>query len=177
MYLDGDAWVKFFDAFKGEAFRLEVQPTYTMPAESESFARFLQGEPKLPGHNARWHKRLAEYMDQGKSVGRVRVVRRPLTDYQRYQFSWGIPGNIAHGEDIRVLDATDGVPDGLPIDQDWWMFDEERLVHLNYRPDGTQINREVFEGDLQPYREWKRIAIEHALPLADYLKAHGDVLP
>lgn len=40
---------------------------------------------------------------------------------------------------------------GLPLSgADWWMFDEERVVHLNYRPDGTQISRELFAGDISP---------------------------
>ncbi|OMI39696.1 hypothetical protein SPAR_09623 [Streptomyces sparsogenes DSM 40356] len=97
-------------------------------------------------------------------------MRRPLTDYQRYQFAWGIPGNVKAGEDIRVLDVTHD-DHGLPITgQDWWMFDGTRIAHLNFRPDGTQINREVYEGDPAPYREWKRIALKHAVPFEEYVK-------
>lgn len=93
-----------------------------------------------------------------------------MTDYQRYQFSWGIPGNIQAGEDIRILDVTHD-DYGLPLlGTDWWMFDETQVVHLNFRPDGTQINRELFTGDITPYLEWKHIALAYSVPFFEYAK-------
>ncbi|WP_030728822.1 DUF6879 family protein [Streptomyces sp. NRRL F-2890] len=173
MHLDGEDWEKYFDAFDQEAWRFEAQPTYTMPKEQENVARFLRGEPKPHEHNARWHERVQGYISSGRRIGRVRIVRQPPTDYQRYQFAWGIPGNIAAGEDIRVLDVT-AEDYGLPLSgQDWWMFDGTRIAQLNFRPDGTQINRETYEGDPAPYREWKRIALEHAVPFKEYVKVLG----
>ncbi|WP_416970510.1 DUF6879 family protein [Streptomyces sp. 4F14] len=170
MFLDGEDWRRFFDSYERTAWRFEAQPTYTMPNEAESFARFLRGEPEPAGHNERWHGRVRGFIDSSRTIGRVRIVRQPLTDYQRYQFAWGIPGNIQAGEDMRVLDVTQN-DYGLPLSgTDWWMFDETRIVHLNYRPDGTQINRELFEGDIVPYLEWQRIALEHAVPFAEYVK-------
>ncbi|MFF2805704.1 DUF6879 family protein [Streptomyces sp. NPDC058000] len=170
MLLDGEEWRSFFDAFEREAWRFEAQPTYTMPKEQENVARFLRGADKPVGHNARWHERVRGYVESGRHIGRVRIVRRPLTDYQRYQFAWGIPGNLAAGEDIRVLDVTREDYD-LPLSgRDWWLFDDSRIAHLNFRPDGTQINRESYEGDPGPYREWKRIALEHAVPFEKYVK-------
>ncbi|CAL9465715.1 DUF6879 family protein [Streptomyces albus] len=171
MLLDGEEWRRFFDAFEHEAWRFEAQPTYTIPKEQANVARFLRGEDKPADHNARWHERVRGYVESGKRIGRVRIVRRPLTDYQRYQFAWGIPGNIAAGEDIRILDVTRGTF-GLPLSgRDWWMFDDSRIAHLHFRPDGTQINRESYEGDTAPYREWKRLALEHAVPFEEYVKA------
>lgn len=173
MLLDGEDWRRVFDAFQTEAWRFEAQPTYTMPREAENVARFLRGEPKPEEHNARWHERVRGYVASGRRIGRVRVVRQPLTDYQRYQFAWGIPGNIAAGEDIRVLDVTDS-DYGLPLTgQDWWMFDQSRVVHLNFRPDGTQINRKLSAGDPAQYVEWQEFAMRHAVPFGEYVKAHA----
>lgn len=170
MLLDGDAWRRTFDAYEREAWRFEAQPTYTMPKETENVTRFLRGEPKPDDHNSRWHERVRGFTASGRTIGRVRVVRQPLTDYQRYQFAWGIPGNIKAGEDIRVLDVTRD-DYGLPLSgTDWWMFDEARIVHLNFRPDGTQINRELFTGDITPYMEWKRISLIYSVPFAEYVK-------
>ncbi|UXY27812.1 DUF6879 family protein [Streptomyces sp. HUAS TT20] len=168
MLLDGDAWRRTFDAYERDAWRFEAQPTYTMPREAENVARFLRGEPKPVDHNARWHERVRDYVTSGRTIGRVRVVQRPLTGYQRYQFAWGIPGNVEAGEDIRILDVSQ-VDCGLPLTRtDWWLFDEMRVVHLNYRPDGTQISRELFAGDIGPYLEWKRVALAHSVPFAAY---------
>ncbi|MFE2378307.1 DUF6879 family protein [Streptomyces sp. NPDC059398] len=167
MLLDGDQWQAHFRDFKRSAWRFEVQPTYTMPAEAESLARFLQGEPKPETHNAAWHATVREAVAAGKSFGRVRLVRQPLTDYQRYQFAWGIPGNIHAGEDIRVLDVTDRDL-GLPA-QDFWMFDETTVVHLNYRQDGTQINRELIESpDISKYIGWRDTALGSAVSFSEY---------
>ncbi|MFE4977775.1 DUF6879 family protein [Kitasatospora sp. NPDC056651] len=171
MLLDGEQWRAHFDGYQREAFRFEAQPTYTMPKESESLARFLRGDPKPAEHNAAWHRRVRGFVSSGRVIGRVRVVRRPLTDYQQYQFAWGIPGNIAAGEDIRVLDLTE-LDLGIP-DQDWWLFDDSSAVHLNFRPDGTQINRELVTGDMGRHQEWKSLALAHSVPYPEYLKELG----
>ncbi|WP_406091585.1 DUF6879 family protein [Kitasatospora purpeofusca] len=171
MLLDGDQWRRHFDGYGYSAFRLEAQPVYMMPREAENVARFLRGEPKPAEHNAAWHARVRGFVSSGRTIGRVRVVRQPLTDYQRYQFAWGIPGNIAAGEDIRILDATEQ-DFGIPL-QDWWMFDESSVVRLNFRADGTQINRELADDRAEECRELRRTALAHAVPFADYVKAHG----
>ncbi|WP_380284599.1 DUF6879 family protein [Kitasatospora purpeofusca] len=171
MLLDGDQWRRHFDGYRHDAFRLEAQPVYTMPREAENLARFLRGEPKPADHNAAWHARVRGFVSSGRTIGRVRVVRQPLTDYQRYQFAWGIPGNIAAGEDIRVLDATEQ-DYGIPL-QDWWMFDDSSVVRLNFRPDGTQINRELADAQAAECRELRRLALAHAVPFAAYVKVHG----
>ncbi|MDX3800604.1 DUF6879 family protein [Streptomyces sp. AK04-3B] len=170
MLLDGDEWRRTFDAYGRDAWRFEAQPTYTMPKETENVSRFLRGEPKPADHNSRWHERVNGYVTSGRTIGRVRIVRQPLTDYQRYQFAWGIPGNIQAGENIRILDVTHD-DYGLPLSgTDWWMFDEAQIVHLNFRPDGTQVNRELFTGDITPYLEWKHIALAHSVPFSEYAK-------
>lgn len=49
------------------------------------------------------------------------------------------------------------------------MFDGSRIAHLDFRPDGTQIGREAYEGDPGPYREWQRTALAHAVPFEEYV--------
>ncbi|MFF7593305.1 DUF6879 family protein [Kitasatospora purpeofusca] len=171
MFPDGDQWRKHFDGYRRSAFRLEAQPVYTMPREAENVARFLRGEPKPAEHNAAWHARVRGFVSSGRTIGRVRVVRQPLTDYQRYQFAWGIPGNIAAGEDIRILDATEQ-DFGIPL-HDWWMFDESSVVRLNFRADSTQINRELADDQVEECQELRRTALAPAVPFADYLAARG----
>lgn len=55
------------------------------------------------------------------------------------------------------------------------MFDGTRIVHLNFRSDGTQISREKYTGDIAPYLEWKRIALAHSVPFSVYVKEVGDL--
>ncbi|MBS2545960.1 hypothetical protein KGQ19_03675 [Catenulispora sp. NL8] len=104
----------------------------------------------------------------GKSMTRVRVMRQPLTDYQRYGFAWSVPGNIAAGEDIRVLDLTGKPLPPLPT-FDFWLWDEEIVARLDYHMDGTQIGRELVEdADLGRYLEWRDYALAHSVPFQEY---------
>ncbi|BAJ32364.1 hypothetical protein KSE_66050 [Kitasatospora setae KM-6054] len=151
------------------AWRLETRPVYTMPQEAEAIRRFQEGRPVTAADTAAWTERLQGYRSTGRTVGRVHVVTRPLTDYLRFEFAhyWH---NVGAGEDVRILDLTDRENPGLP-DQDFWLFDDSRVVLMNYRPDGTQISREVFEGDHRTYVDWKRLAIAESVPFAEYMKS------
>lgn len=167
MLLDSEHFNLHFTGYERSAWRFETQPTYTMPNEQENFRRFRAGEPKPEGHNAAWHEMVRSLVAAGKTIGRARVVRQPLTEYQRYQLAWGIPGNIAAGEDIRILDLTNLELD-LPS-QDFWLFDETIVVHLNFRPDGTLINVDQQENpDLTRYLTWRDTARAHAVPLSEW---------
>ncbi|REE99104.1 DUF6879 family protein [Thermomonospora umbrina] len=172
MLLDNEAWRKHFDSFKNSAFRLETRPVYTMPGEREPFSRFLAGEPCPPTHNEVWRERLTNYRATGRTVGRVRLVRRPFTDYIRYQFAWAYPLNVQAGEDIRILDITDRGDLDLP-DQDFWAFDvmsdHPSIVRLTYRPDGTQIGRELLDNpDTEMFIRYRDTALRDAVPLGQY---------
>jgi len=41
---------------------------------------------------------------------------------------------------------------------------------MHYESDGTQINREGCEGDLDPFREYQRVAIAESVPFEEYVK-------
>ncbi|MFJ5680897.1 DUF6879 family protein [Streptomyces sp. NPDC093097] len=169
MFLAGDAWNACFDTMQREAWRLETLPAYTMPQEAEILERFLAGEKSPDDYNSGWMNEVRQWREEGKSVGRVHIVTRPLSDYLRFEFEYYYRHHVKAGEEIRILDLTDRPNPGL-ADQDFWMFDESKVVHLNYRPDGTQINRELREGDPEPYRKWKRIAVAESVPFEEYVK-------
>lgn len=165
--LDDEAWDRCWDDFKRSAWRLETLQTYTMPGEQADFALFLAGEPEPPGHNDGWHNEIRGWAAEGKFLSRVRTIRYPLTDYQRYLFAWGVPGNTAAGENVRVLDVTHQ-DFGLP-EQDFWIFDDSIVVHLNFNPDGTLINHELIdEPDMAKYRSWQQVALKHSVPFNEW---------
>lgn len=74
---------------------------------------------------------------------RLKVVRRPFTDYTRFLFEWVIAGNVEAGEDYRILDLT-GRENTLPT-QDFWIFDERTVVLLNFTAEGVLQDREVVD--------------------------------
>jgi Family of unknown function (DUF6879) len=170
--LDGERWRAFFDAFQRTAFRLETHPGYDVASEREEYEQFLAtGSLHIPGDD-QWLARVRQFRATGRRVGRVHVLRRPLTDYLRYEFAV-YQHSAAAGEDIRILDITSQPNPGLP-DQDFWLFDDASVVLMDYDEHGTQLGRELLEdADPAPYVQWQRIALAHSQPFAEYVTLLG----
>lgn len=168
MRLDGEAWSRYFRDFEASAFRLELRQAYAMPDEEEDLRAFQEGQSPPPGYHYGWLDSVAEAKKQGKTIRRVRIVVRPLSFYTQWEFVWGFAWNAKAGEDIRILDVTDQAPPEL-ADHDFWLFDNSTVVKLLYRPDGTQIGRELVEQpDLTSYLGWRDAAWKQAIPFTDY---------
>jgi hypothetical protein len=166
--LEGEAWSRYSRDFTSSAFRLELRQVYTMPDEVDDLRAFERGELPPPDYHYGWLDTVAEAKKAGKTMRRVRVVARPLSFYTRWEFVWGYAYNARAGEDIRILDITDGTGPELP-DHDFWLFDDVTVVKLLYRPDGTQIGRELVEAPgLGSYLAWRDAAWKVAVPFTDY---------
>ncbi|GAA4529726.1 DUF6879 family protein [Amycolatopsis samaneae] len=156
-----------FDSYKRSAFRLETKQVYIVPGLEDPIKQFLAGEPMPKEFNADWHETVRGYVAAGKTMQRAKIVRRPLTDYSRYLLSWGVPGNVEAGEDYQILDLTDRTVD-LP-EQDFWLFDDETVLLLNFNADGTFRDREIADpADLDQYRRWRDLALSEAVPWSEY---------
>ncbi|MFD4315178.1 DUF6879 family protein [Streptomyces sp. NPDC058548] len=164
MLLDGEAWASRFETFRAEAWRLETLPQYLVPQEAEEFAAFRAGA-RFPGpYEDSWTA-----MVRSRNVGRVHVLTRPLSDYLRFEFERYYRHQAPAGEDIRILDVTDG-PNPLPDVQDFWMFDRSTVVLMHYEADGRQISRELYEGDPAPFVAYQRIAVAASVPFMEYVR-------
>jgi hypothetical protein len=167
--LDGEAWQAKFRGFQSEAWRLETLPEYKVPQEEEEIRAYLAGERIDPQtYSNEYTEDLKRVRREGKSKGRVHIVSRPLTTYLQYEFMYYRPHAWA-GEDIRIMDVT-GRTNPLAGIQDFWMFDKKEVVLMRYQADGTQINREVHEGDITPFIEYQRIALAESVPFEEYVK-------
>jgi hypothetical protein len=173
MRLGDDVWQVFFDDFERSVWRLELHALYAMPQEETTLGRWRAGDRLPVDHWSRWMDRVAGYLKTGRTVGRVHVVRRPLSEYLRFEFEWYYQPHLRAGEDIRILDLTGQEDPGLP-DHDFWLFDETRVVKMRYRLDGTQIARELLEDpDVERYLRWRDLALTRSVPFAEYWAEHG----
>ncbi len=173
MRLENDDWRTFFDSYQREAFRLETLPFYGVGGEQAEYEKFLAtGMLHIPDDDP-WLVRVRHFRHTGRWIGRVHVIRRPLTDYLRYEFAV-YRRTVEAGEDVRILDLTDRPDPGLPA-QDFWLFDDTGVVRMNYDPVGTQLGRELLEDiDPAPYIAWKRLALEYAEPFPEnWVKREG----
>lgn len=155
---------RLFGSFRVSAFRLECLPSYdvTEDDERESYRLWLAGEQPTARERA-WTKLVASAVAAGKTMQRVRLVSRPMTDYQRFQCAHGYPANMAAGEDIRILDHE---PTDL-LRVDFWLFDGTTAVVLEYDDKGRFI-RAVVARTVEPYRQARDMALSAAVPFREY---------
>lgn len=140
-----------------------------MPEEAESLRAWREGKPPPAWQKEReWLAMVREACGAGKSMQRVRVVHRPLSEYVRLEFEWGYPDNVAAGEDIRILELANG--ETLPhVSGDFWLFDNAVAVGMEYTADGSFI-RPVEVSDIEPYRRCRVAIMARAVPFNQYRK-------
>lgn len=113
-----------FETFSYSAFRLEAQQHYAGTGRDEQWIALLKA-------SRRW----------GKTHQRVHVITEPLTAAMQQELTEGYEGNVAAGEDIRILPvAGDFLSPEWPADvprADYWLFDSARLYAMHYELDGT----------------------------------------
>lgn len=102
-----------FETFSYSAFRLETLQEYAGTGRDEQWITHLKAA-------RRW----------GKAHQRVHVVIEPLTPAMQEELTAGYEGNVAAGEDIRII-AGDDYPEGLPV-ADFWLFDSSVLYAMHY---------------------------------------------
>ena len=167
MRLAMDEFQAMFRDFQRSAFRLETLQAYNVPSEQPKLARFLAGEKTPVEPESSWRQLISDQVAAGKTWTKVKLVRRPLTDYQRYSFEWGVPANERAGEKHRIIDITDREVD-LP-NLDFWLFDDSTVVVIHYHEDGSPDWIEQIESDdIEKYRQWRDKALKESVPLSEY---------
>jgi hypothetical protein len=166
--LTGDDFNDLFRYFTRSAFRLEVQPVYTVTDERESFDEFLAGEPRPVtefAFYAAWLDKIRAATAAGKRVERVRVLEEPPTDYQRWEM-WSGQYNIAAGEAIRYLPRSRALEVGLPVTDDWWLFDSQKLAVMRFSEHGEPLGGEILTDPavVAQHRAWWDLAVVHSKP-------------
>jgi hypothetical protein len=177
-FVTGAAWTELLITFEHSAWRYECQGEYHEPYEAEPFRKFLAGEPDDLQWMASWLRGVRDNTASGKSVGRVRVLTEPLTDYLRWEMELAYV-NVAAGEDIRVLAPADAARLKLGSD-DFWLLDDRRAAVMRFGGSGFEdamLYDHDSEGDaemIRRCREIRDLALRHARPFAEHLDLRRD---
>jgi len=163
-----EEFAAMFAAFRTSAFRLETREHYALTYEQDAFDRFLRGKPLPPDALPWWQSWLddmARLTGQGKRIERVRVLAEPPSSYQRWEM-WGAHWHISVGERIRYMSRSAAVALGIPVDSDWWLFDDERVAFMGFTNTG-EISGKTLVTDpaiVAEHRKWRDLAVSHATP-------------
>lgn len=170
MTISEDEFEELLRSFERSAFRLETQPFYALDYEREEFERFLAGSPRPPseiGWWKQWLDQITALTRQGKSVSRVRVLSEPPTSYQRWML-WADPWYASASENIRFTPRSQAERIGLPLEHDWWLLDDSRVIVMRFTSSGEVTGKELVTDPaaVAPYRAWRDLALAHAIPAA-----------
>ena len=159
----------FFDRFQRSAWRLECRSVYG--PDAAEFDRWQHGQPPTIEQQAqrqRWIDGVTAASQSGRTVGRVLVVTLPPAPYWRWRVSTG-QAHAAAGEDIRVADRARH-PD-LGDLGDFWIFDDDQVLVLDYDPDGRFMAAQPVtdRAAVDRYRRQRGLAIAGSVPLAEFL--------
>ncbi|HEX3779920.1 MAG TPA: hypothetical protein VHX38_09640 [Pseudonocardiaceae bacterium] len=154
---------RLFDTFERSAWRLECQGIYDEPEEREPMRRFLAGEPNDMAWFADWPVWIRNQRESGRTVGRVRMLTDPLTDYLRFELSITPPA-VDAGEDIRLVDQH--VFESLEIPrEDFWIFDDSTVALLHFGGSGVSGAEIIIDpGRVASFRDRQRCAWDAAVP-------------
>ncbi|MEU9730445.1 DUF6879 family protein [Streptomyces sp. NPDC048002] len=162
-----------FDTFQHEAFRLETLDDYSKSGNVDAYHAFLAGERQPDDYNTGWVEKLRSHTGEGKRVYRVHILRRPLTDYLRFELGWGYQRNMSGGEEFFILDITDR-PNPLANVPDFWLFDSQSVAVMNYDGVGKYLGSEVLPPErTAEFTGHRDAALAHAEPFTEWWAKYG----
>jgi hypothetical protein len=166
---------QLLSSFSSSAWRLETRDSYHLDYEAADFEQFLAGQPVAPPEVSWWRPwldRISAMAQQGKHVGRVRILAEPPTDYQRWEL-WAARWHADAGEQIGYLGRSQAVALGLPTDHDWWLLDEQAVIVMRFDETGRIAGKELVTdpGIVAQHREWRDLAVRHAIPAEGFTAA------
>ncbi|MEW2588028.1 DUF6879 family protein [Streptomyces virginiae] len=165
----------WFNDFSGEAFRLETLDDYSKSGGVDAYHAFLAGEPQPEDYkNAGWVTTVGDAVRSGKRIYRVHILARPLTDYLRFELSWGYRRNMTAGEEFFILDTT-SQEHPIPDAPDFWLFDERVIGAMNYDGQGKYLGADFLgEEELPRFLTYRDTALAHAVPFPEWWAKHGE---
>lgn len=166
-----DEFDGLFNTVTTGAYRLEARQVYTSADEADDYARWLRGEPspEMSWRTDPWLATVHDTTARGARWQRVRLVRRPLVDYTRWELG-ELLANVEAGEDVRVLDLNQHPQFEHLEHQDFWLLNDDPPIKLLYDDTGRLVGIERDAGALGQCLAIKHETIAASTPLTEYLE-------
>ncbi|MFC9430799.1 DUF6879 family protein [Streptomyces sp. NPDC056987] len=132
-----------FADFEHTAWRLETRRGYATDRAGARYQAFMRGVEPAPEPDHPWNVNVRARAEQGGRFSRVRIFDEPPTAGQRFLMATAA-GNVAAGEDIRVLPRAEAERLGLP-GFDLWLFDSRVLVRMHIDDTDSTVGVELIE--------------------------------
>jgi hypothetical protein len=160
---------ELLDSFHQSAWRLEARDNYDMTDEREQFEEFMREGTSTPSEeDLAYQVWVRSVRASNRTIGRVRLIGRPITDYTRFEMDY-YPDLVTAGEEVRILDRAKIAGRSGPWNRDFWVIDSAHVAVMHYNTAGEFLGVQMVEdGDAEPYLAVREIALELSVSLSDY---------
>jgi len=162
--------LNYFKSFNRYAFRLELLQAYDVSREQEDFNFFLKTGKINSSNNSSWHEIIQSAIKRNAKFQRVRVIQEPLSKYLQYEFEH-YKSNIKAGDKVFLLKKEEFKKLNSDINFDFWLFDDEIVLKMNYDSSGKFLGFEVLNTNIEPFIKLKNNLLKIAKSFEDYRSA------
>ncbi|MER6916152.1 DUF6879 family protein [Streptomyces sp. NPDC000594] len=165
---------EWFSDFEREAFRLETLDDYSQSGSVEAYQAFVAGKPQPADFaTSDWVTTVGNATRSGRRMYRVHILNRPLTEYLRFELSWGYRRNMTAGEEFFILDTTDR-ENPIPDAPDFWLFDERVISAMKYDDAGKYLGSDFLDEErLATFLAYRDTAMAQAVPFPEWWAQYG----
>jgi hypothetical protein len=157
-----------FKNFQKSAFRLETLDQYVVTDEWPQFQAYLLGDESKNSRNKEWTDYIRSQTEQGKSIERIHIIPRELTDYLKFEIDWAYRYSQEAGEKISFV-YREALP--MPLKSlelpDFWLFDDSACLIQRYNDIGSWQGSDFLrsESGLQTLRHVRDVLFPLSFPL------------
>ena len=148
-------------------------PVYEVPEEREDYGLYLAGEPLPDRAQHRWMTLMRLQVRAGRTWTNVHLLSQPLTPYLQYLSDWWYRYQHQAGARILFLAPEHASTIRALASRDFWLFDDERVVVLEYDLKGKFQSAEdaTSPESLAAVRRARDFAVQNAMSLRTLLSA------
>ena len=160
-----------FRGIQRSAFRLQLLDCYSVEFEKDEYTAFTNGESLLNRGGHPWLETISANVKAGRAWVNVHVLPPRLTPYLRYIVDWWYVYHAEAGADVRFVRAECSSEIRASAPRDFWLFDSETVVWMDYDAQGRFLGPLMSElpGQVALARRLSEMAVRESIDLKHFL--------